>query len=250
MAPTINSSFPVSGGNNTAATWNSTLLETSGNFISSGFTPTAGATVTLNIAAGVAFCGGVRYDVGASTAIMGKSTTNYVFFDPATLDYHIDTDNTSPTNSVRIATVVCDGTGITTITDTRQFVAGCVTVPSTTGAFPQTGTGGASTSVSKLVDLTPYSSGRIMGLWITIYSEGSGIASRGTVLGSATINGTTFANSSVVSVDGTGFNFGGIYFIPRSLLNLTSNETIIVNAVATTGSSTTATIQAVQVAIV
>jgi len=121
MAPSV-SKFPISGGNNTAATWNSVIEEILlVDFTASGLTPTDGGLLVLNVAAGVAYCAGVRHNIGSGTATMGKSTTNYVFYDPATLDYHVDTDNTAPANSVKIATVVCGATTITSILDTRRL---------------------------------------------------------------------------------------------------------------------------------
>jgi len=120
MAPSV-TKFPISGGNNTAATWNSLVYEVANNkdFIASGLTPTDGGGLNLSVAAGVSFCAGVRHDVGSGTAVLGKSTTNYVFYDPTTLDYHVDTDNTKPTNAVWIATVTTDASAITAIYDRR-----------------------------------------------------------------------------------------------------------------------------------
>ncbi len=118
MAPSV-TKFPLSGGANSAASWNTMLKEVENNFVYSGLTPSAGAGFTLNIAAGVAHVAGVRHDIGSGTATMNASQTNYVFYDADTLDYHVDTDNTAPTNSVKIATVTTDGSAITVVTDTR-----------------------------------------------------------------------------------------------------------------------------------
>jgi len=52
---------------------------------------------------------------------MNASNTNYVFYDPTTEDFHLDTDNSAPANSVAIATVVTSGTDITSVTDTRTY---------------------------------------------------------------------------------------------------------------------------------
>jgi len=116
------SSFPISGGNNNAALWNSTLNEISSNFTASGLVASNGGALVLNIASGVAHCGGVRKVIDASTANMTNNTTNYVRFDPATDDYHVDTDDTAPTNSVVIARVVTSGGTISSITDMRVMV--------------------------------------------------------------------------------------------------------------------------------
>jgi len=117
--PTV-SQYPVAGGTNTAANFKTMVSEHGGNFVASGMTSTNGGGLTLSIATGVVYIAGLRYNLGASSATMTDGKTNYVFFDAATDDYHVDQDNSAPTNSVRLATVVASGGAITTITDRRS----------------------------------------------------------------------------------------------------------------------------------
>ena len=55
--------YPISGGNNVAATWNTVLNEIGGDFVSSGLTPTDGSGLNLTIQNGIAYCAGVRHAI-------------------------------------------------------------------------------------------------------------------------------------------------------------------------------------------
>jgi len=127
MAPSV-TKFPVANEAVAAATWQSVINEMGGNFVSSGLAPSDGGGLTLNISDGVVFCGGIKHELtgGPFANTMTNATTNYVFFDPATQDFHIDTDNSRPTNAVRIATVTTAGSDITNPTslDTREGQVG------------------------------------------------------------------------------------------------------------------------------
>lgn len=197
---------------------------------------------------------------GTSGNIVGttdaQSLTNKTITDPTNNVMAKSLKSATTTIDVSAATAPTTGQVLTATgpnTATWQAASGSamsvIQLSSTTGAFPQTATGTSSTTVSKLVDLTPYPSNRILGLSITIYAYGRTTQTNFKDF-SATINGITFANSRFWAVDNS--NFGGMYFIPRTFLHLTSNETIVVNSSTVTGSnpSVSATIQNVQVIII
>jgi len=129
MAPTV-TNWPESGQDNNAADFTTAFSEMLGDFIASGFAPTDGGGLTLTVASGVGYCAGKRHSAtGPNSVTMGKSATNYVFYDPATEDFHVDTDNSKPTNALKIAKVVCDASAITTITDNRVLVSNGLLMP-------------------------------------------------------------------------------------------------------------------------
>jgi len=240
--------FPISGGTNSAADWNSTILETNGNYIASGMTPTDGGGLVLNVASGVAYCAGIRFNLGAGTGTLAASNTNYVFYDPATLDYSINTTGTQPTNSVRIATVVTGVATITTITDKRQFKSGSIVLSPTSGVFPYTVAGSTSAIATKTVDLTGYPIDRIIGLIINMSNNGGGAGSTGNVSVDITVNGTSTFNTAYVLEAPCAHGSNGLFFAPKYILGATTNA-ITVSSTTQYGGYSNATITSVYLLI-
>jgi len=92
-----------------------------------GYAPTAGAGLTLNLAAGTAFCSGVIADYAGGTLTMTNNTTNYVYLDSGASCVPAKNTTGFTVATVPLATVVTLSGAITTITDQRtlfNFVPG------------------------------------------------------------------------------------------------------------------------------
>ena len=104
-----------------------------------GYWPTKGSGLTLDIAAGTAFCSG-RIAYAGGTLTMANNTTNYVYLDTASSCAPASNTSGFSTN-IPIATVVTSGGVITTYTDDRTM-------------FFQSGSGsGANTALSNLASV-------------------------------------------------------------------------------------------------
>jgi len=125
MAPTVER-YPIADQTNKAADWHDTNYRLSEDYIASGFAPTDSGGLVVSIANGVAYCNGVRHSLtgGGFSLTMTDDATNYIFYDPTTLDFHVDTNDSRPTNGVRIAVVVTVAADITTLTDVRELQFG------------------------------------------------------------------------------------------------------------------------------
>jgi hypothetical protein len=88
-----------------------------------GYWPTAGAGLTLNIAAGTAICGNppVKVDYAGGTLTMTNAATNYVYLDPTASC--VPAKNTSGfiVGMIPLAQVVAAGGAITGVTDVRTW---------------------------------------------------------------------------------------------------------------------------------
>jgi hypothetical protein len=91
------------------------------NGVGTGYWPTAGSGLTLDIAGGTAFCNGTIVTYAAGTLTMTASQTNYVYLD-STVSCAPASNTTGFTSAqIPIATVVAGSSTITTITDVRSF---------------------------------------------------------------------------------------------------------------------------------
>lgn len=88
-----------------------------------GYWPTAGSGLTLNIAAGTAYCGHpqtlVTYAGGSLT--MTASTTNYVYLNPAASCAPASNTTGFAAGQIPIAKVVTGASSITTVTEARNW---------------------------------------------------------------------------------------------------------------------------------
>lgn len=117
-------SFPVSNGNMDKAHLRAWMQYAgAGDYIVSGCAMSAGAGLTLNIAAGLAVMQGVFINFAAKTAAMTASATNHVFLtiDENNLDtivITVNTTGTAPTTPyIKLGTVVTGVSSITTVTN-------------------------------------------------------------------------------------------------------------------------------------
>lgn len=104
-------------------------ISNAGDYVQSGFAVTAGTGLTINIGSGVAFGGGARMarDVATNGVAVTASVTNHVWvtLDETNLDlvvFVVNTTGTAPTTpNVKLATVTCDASGVTGVTDVRDM---------------------------------------------------------------------------------------------------------------------------------
>jgi hypothetical protein len=85
------------------------------------YLPTAGSGLTLNIAAGRAFCGGSNVTYGGGTLTMAPSATNNVYLNTASSCAPAVKSTAFTTSDFPIAIVVTSGSAITGITDKRTM---------------------------------------------------------------------------------------------------------------------------------
>jgi len=92
--------------------------------VAPGYWPTGSAgTLTLNIAAGTAFCGGAVQTYAGGTLTMTASTTNYVYLDTTASCAPAVNTTGFTTSTIPVAVVVTGSSAITSITDDRTFFA-------------------------------------------------------------------------------------------------------------------------------
>ncbi len=90
-----------------------------------GYWPTAGSNLTLNLAPGTAVCSNIVITYAGGTLTLAPSATNYVYLN--TSNNCVPASNTTgfSATTIPIATVVTNGTAISSITDDRTlFVSG------------------------------------------------------------------------------------------------------------------------------
>ncbi len=176
--------------------------------IGPGYWPTAGSGLTLNIAAGTAYCGNppaaVQYASGTLT--MTDAVTNYVFLDPAATCAPASNTTGFLPGQIPLAKVVTAGGVITSLSDARTWF-----VPQPVATDSQ---GGATASLKKLnnvrfADQFPGSDAcaKIGTAIQDLPSEVGAAVSSGTGLDDATSGGTYTGTSSLtftVIIDGTG----------------------------------------------
>lgn len=103
-----------------------------------GYWPTKGSGLTLNVAAGTAFCAGTIVTYAGSTLTMTNATTNRVYLDTSSSCVPATKTTAFTSSDIPIATVVAAGGVITTITDDRTIQVS----PSTGGGAPSGPAGG------------------------------------------------------------------------------------------------------------
>jgi len=88
-----------------------------------GYWPTAGAGLTLNIAAGTAICGNppVKVDYAGGTLTMTNAATNYVYLDPVASCVPAKNTTGFTAGLIPLAQVVAAGGVITGVTDVRTW---------------------------------------------------------------------------------------------------------------------------------
>ena len=99
--------------------------EVSGDFISSGFTVTAGSGLAVNISTGTARVKGLYLNNDSSTSkgSLTASQTNYIYLTLArdgnseaeSWDFTSNTTGTTPTDSFKIGSATCDGSSVTAV---------------------------------------------------------------------------------------------------------------------------------------
>ena len=92
------------------------------------YLPTSGGGLTLNIAAGRAFCGGVNISYAAGTLSMTASTTNYVYLNTSSSCVPAVKTTSFVVGDIPIATVVTGISTITSVTDQRSMFSKLPTV--------------------------------------------------------------------------------------------------------------------------
>ena len=93
------------------------------NGVAPGYWPTAGAGLTLNIAAGTAICGNppVKVDYAGGTLTMTNAATNYVYLDPTASCAPAKNTTGFTVGMIPLAQVVAAGGVITGVTDVRTW---------------------------------------------------------------------------------------------------------------------------------
>jgi len=112
-----------------------------------GYQPTAGAGLTLNLAAGTAYCGDPPVPVfyAGGTLALTASHTNYVYLDPAATCVPAFNITGFAVGQIPLAKVVTGTSAITSVTDVRTWFAPLPCVTSSTGVVTCTATSGTYT---------------------------------------------------------------------------------------------------------
>jgi hypothetical protein len=115
-----------------------------------GYWPTAGAGLTLNIAAGTAICGNppVKVDYAGGTLTMTNAATNYVYLDPTASCVPAKNTTGFTAGVIPLAQVVAAGGVITGVIDVRTWFVGG-------------GTGGGVTSLDTLTGAVTMGNGTV-----------------------------------------------------------------------------------------
>lgn len=102
-----------------------------------GYWPTAGSGLTLNIAAGTAYCSDppVLVTYAGGTLTMTASQTNYVYLDPAASCAPAKNTTGFVVGQVPLAKVVTNGSAITSITDARNWFLPVTWAMDSTGSY-------------------------------------------------------------------------------------------------------------------
>jgi hypothetical protein len=86
-----------------------------------GYWPTAGSNLTLNLAAGTAVCSSIVRTYAGGTLALAPSATNYVYLNTSNNCAPASNTIGFSSTTIPIATVVTNGTAITSITDVRSI---------------------------------------------------------------------------------------------------------------------------------
>jgi len=89
--------------------------------VAPGYKATAGSGLTLNIAAGTAFCSGAIQSYAGGTLTMTPSATNYVYLDPSANCAPATNTSGFTGGAIPIATVVTGSSAVTAVTDDRTM---------------------------------------------------------------------------------------------------------------------------------
>jgi len=92
--------------------------------VTPGYKATAGSGLTLNLAAGTAFCGGNIQSYAGGTLTMAPSATNYVYLDPSANCAPASNTSGFTAAAIPIATVLTGSYAVTTVTDNRTMFTG------------------------------------------------------------------------------------------------------------------------------
>jgi hypothetical protein len=119
----------------------------------------AGAGLTLNIAAGTAYCGNPPVPVfyAGGTLTLTASQTNYVYLDPAATCVPAFNITGFAVGQIPLAKVVTGASTITTVTDVRSWFVPLPCVMSATGALQCSALG-----TDQSIILTPSGAGRLI----------------------------------------------------------------------------------------
>jgi hypothetical protein len=159
---------------------------------SAGYRPTAGAGLTLNLAAGRARCGNPMMNYAGGTLTMANNTTNYVFLDPGS-SCAPGSNTTGYTSAlIGVATVVTSGGAITSITDDRTLG-----MDNKTGGAPGTGTVTSIATTSPITGGTITNTGTIACPTCTVT-----VASGTSALGTSAIGSGACATAVTTSASG------------------------------------------------
>jgi hypothetical protein len=82
----------------------------------------AGAALTLNVAAGTVWCDGTLVTYAGGTLTMTNAATNYVYLDTTSSCVPASSTGAFPSTGIPLATVVAAGGAITTVTDNRSLL--------------------------------------------------------------------------------------------------------------------------------
>jgi len=92
--------------------------------VTPGYEATAGSGLTLNLAAGTAFCGGAIQSYAGGILTMAPSATNYVYLDPSANCGPATNTSGFTAAAIPIATVLTGSYAVTTVTDNRTMFTG------------------------------------------------------------------------------------------------------------------------------
>lgn len=171
------------------------------NGVAPGYAPSAGASLTLNLSAGTAFCGGSVITYAGGTLSMTGSTTNNVYLDTAsTCAPAVKTSGFSSTD-IPIA-VVTTTSSITAISDIRTMmfppgISGSGACPTCVTSAASLGSTEIMTGAGSQASQTPSSAATL---------DGSGNFAGASLLASGIIDGTvpvTVTTSTPITVGAT-----------------------------------------------
>jgi len=129
------------------------------NGVAPGYWPTAGAGLTLNIAAGTAICGNppVKVDYAGGTLTMTNAATNYVYLDPTATCAPAFNITGFAVGQIPLAKVVTGASAITSVTDVRSWFVPLPCVMSATGAIQCSALG-----TDRNIELKPSGAGNVL----------------------------------------------------------------------------------------
>jgi len=179
-----------------------------------GYWPTAGGTLTLNLAAGTAYCGNppVAVAYAGGTLAMADATTNYVFLDPAATCVPASNTTGFAVGHIPIAAVVTAGGAITSITDRRTWFTPPACAVSSAGAINCAALGS-----NQNITLTPTGIGKVIASKDLEVADGAGMGIGAVGDASLTIidNAARSAGLRVQYSSTSTADHYGLYFAPE-----------------------------------